>query len=29
MGSGKGKIKEYISKINMNGVLFIFQNVKE
>ena len=29
MGSGKGKIKEYISKIKMNGVLFIFQNVKE
>ena len=28
MGSGKGKIKEYISKIKMNGILFIFQNVK-
>lgn len=29
MGSGKGKIKEYISKIRMNEILFIFQNVKE
>ena len=29
MGSGKGKIKEYISKVNMNSILFVFQNVKE
>ena len=29
MGSGKGKIKEYLSKVRMNEILFIFQNVKE
>lgn len=29
MGSGKGKIKEYVSRVNMNSVLFVFQNVKE
>lgn len=29
MGSGKGKIKEYISKVRMNEILFIFQNVKQ
>ena len=28
MGSGKGKIKEYISKVNMNSVLFIFKKIK-
>jgi ribosomal protein L16/L10AE len=28
MGSGKGKIKEYISKVNMNGIIFIFRKVK-
>ena len=28
MGSGKGKIKEYISKINMNSILFIFKKIK-
>jgi len=29
MGSGKGKIKEYVSRINMNSILFVFKNVKE
>lgn len=29
MGSGKGKIKEYVSRVNMNSILFVFQNVKE
>lgn len=29
MGSGKGKIRKYISKINMNGIMFIFKNVKK
>lgn len=29
MGSGKGKIKECISNIHMNSVLFVFKNVKE
>jgi len=28
MGSGKGKIKEYVAKIDMNSILFIFQNIK-
>jgi len=29
MGSGKGKIKDYVSNMKMNSVLFIFKNVKE
>lgn len=29
MGSGKGKIKKYISKISMNGIMFIFKNIKK
>lgn len=29
MGSGKGKIKEYVSRVKMNSILFVFQNVKE
>lgn len=29
MGSGKGKIKKYISKVNMNGIIFIFKNIKK
>jgi len=29
MGSGKGKIKEYIAKINLNSILFILQKVKQ
>jgi len=29
MGSGKGGIKEYVSKVNMNSILFVFQNIKE
>lgn len=28
MGSGKGKIKEYLAKVNMNGIIFIFKKVK-
>lgn len=28
MGSGKGKIKEYVAKIDSNSILFIFQKVK-
>ena len=29
MGSGKGKIKEYISKIHMNSIIFIFKKIKQ
>jgi len=29
MGSGKGKIKKYISKVSMNSILFIFKNIQK
>jgi len=29
MGSGKGKIKKFVTKISMNGILFIFKNIKK
>jgi len=29
MGSGKGKIRKFISKISMNGILFIFKNINK
>jgi len=28
MGSGKGKVVKLISKVNMNGIMFIFRNIK-
>lgn len=28
MGAGKGKIKRYISKINMNSIIFVFKKIK-
>lgn len=27
MGSGKGRIRQYVSKIHMNSVIFIFNNI--
>lgn len=29
MGAGKGKIKKFVAKISMNGILFIFKNIKK
>ena len=29
MGSGKGKIKKFLAKVYMNGILFIFKNISK
>jgi len=29
MGSGKGKIKKYLAKVYMNGIIFVFKNISK